>query len=216
MEFSEIFVKTFVSHPFEENIYLVRRRDSNDCLIVDPGFLPDEFIETIEKENLKPTAILVTHGHYDHIAGINEIREVWRDCKIYVGEHEKEKLTDPDQNLSSAFGFPMSVSPADILLSDGMKIEIAGIPIEVLHLPGHSSGHVVYLIRTEPKSILFAGDVLFHRSIGRSDFPDGNHADLIGSICSKLFTLPDDTLVYCGHGPTTTIGEERRENPFIV
>lgn len=215
MEFSEIIVRTVLSLPFQESAYIARLNNRSSCLVVDPGLEPEKILLEIERENLSPEAILITHGHGDHIGGIEPILKKYKDCKIYVGENDANKLIDSKENLSGFFGFSLTVPPADVLLRDGDKIEIAGIPVEVLHTPGHSKGHVVYLIRCEPKSILFSGDVIFEQSIGRSDFPDGDHRELIRSIETKILTLPDDTVIYSGHGNPTTVGAERRMNPFL-
>jgi glyoxylase-like metal-dependent hydrolase (beta-lactamase superfamily II) len=227
MNFSKIIVETVLSVPFQENGYLIYRKSQPDgkqegeignteCLIVDPGLEPENFIEILNQKNLRPVAILVTHGHADHIGGINLIKKHWNDCKIYIGEEEKEKLIDAEQNLSAPFGFAITVSPADILVKNGDKLELAGIPIEVRHVPGHSKGHVVYYILMEPSSFLFAGDVIFRRGIGRSDFPDGNPRIQIEMIRLQILSLPDETIIYSGHGPATTVGEERNNNPFLV
>lgn len=215
MRFSEIIVQTVVSHPFEENTHIIHLNKNTDCFLIDPGFEPEKTVDFLERHQLTLSAMLITHGHADHIAGIEALKASFENCMLYIGEREADKLGDPHQNLSAPFGFPIVMPSADILLRDGETVDVAGIPVEVLHTPGHSGGHVVYLIRTEPKPILFAGDVLFRESIGRSDFPDGNHAELIESIRSKILTLPDDTVVYSGHGPTTTVGYERKHNPFL-
>ncbi len=215
MDFSEISIQPIISRPLMEMTYIVHRKDSSDCLIVDPGLEPDKILERIDTYKLNPVAILVTHGHYDHIAGIGALKEIWRGCAIYVSEAEKEKLTDPEQNLSSSFGFDMTTPAADATLQDGDQLEVAGIPIEVRHTPGHSSGHVVYLIPAEPQPILFSGDVIFEQSIGRSDFPGGSHAQLLQSIQERILTLPDDTVIYPGHGAATTVGREKKYNPFL-
>lgn len=216
MNFSEIIIQTVVSSPFEENAFIVHLKGKTDCFVVDPGLEPDKIVDLIKREELNPVAVLITHGHTDHIAGMDGIKAEWKNCAVYIGEHENEKLTDAEKNLSASFGVPMTFSPADILLRHQETIDVAGIPIEVRHAPGHSRGHVVYLILCEPKRILFAGDVIFRQGVGRSDFPDGNPGRLIASIRSQILSLPDDTVVFSGHGPSTTIGAERRTNPYLI
>ena len=215
MEFSKISIHSIVSYPFEENTYIAHFVDSGDCFVVDPGFEPEKIIDYLEKKKLNPIAVLLTHGHADHIAGIGEIKRKWSDCVVCIGYGDEEKLVDPAKNLSSPFGFPLVVSSAEVLFRDGDSREIAGIPITVRHVPGHSAGHVVYLIDCDAKPILFSGDVIFHGSIGRSDFPDGNPVQLLDSIRRQILTLPDATIIYSGHGPKTTVGAERKHNPFL-
>ncbi len=215
MDFSEIIVKSIESYPFAENTYVVNRNNFAECLIVDPGLEPDKILKYLEKKELKPVALLATHGHYDHIAGMGTIKDAWPECKIYIGRNEAGKLYDPKQNLSASFGLELSAPRADFLLKDGEKLELAGIPLEVRLTPGHSSGHVVYLLPTKPQPILFSGDVIFEQSIGRSDFPDGDHLQLMKSIKEKVLTLPDDTTIFPGHGNSTTVGRERKFNPFL-
>ena len=215
MNFSEIVVRPVLSNPFQELGYVVHRKNGTDCFVIDPGLEPENFLKLFENEGLKPIAILVTHGHGDHIGGITTIRAKWEGAKIYIGEHEHEKLTDSLLNLSAYFGFDMIAPKADVLLKDGEKLELAGIMLEVLHVPGHSKGHVVYRIHAEPKGMLFAGDVIFQGSIGRNDFPDSDPEIQIPMIREKILTLPDDTIIYPGHNDSTTVGAERRSNPYL-
>ena len=215
MKFCEIVVRPVLSAPFQEVGYVVHRKGETDCMVIDPGLEPEVFLTLFAREKLTPLALLITHGHGDHIGGIPAIRAKWTAAKIYVGELESEKLTDPVQNLSATFGFGLTTPVADVLLKDSETMELAGITLEVRHVPGHSKGHVIYRIPTEPKEMLFVGDVIFQGSIGRNDFPDGDPKIQIPMIRSKILSLPDETVIYPGHGNPTTVGAERRSNPYL-
>jgi len=212
---AEINVAQVVSTPFEENSFIVYRAGASSCVVIDPGLEPEEIIAFLEKNKLTPNAILLTHGHGDHIGGIPAMKERFPECRVLIGEADAEKLTDPVQNLSEGFGIGLTVPRADQTLSDGETLEVAGLVFEVHSVPGHSAGHVVYLVKELAPPIVFVGDVIFRGGIGRTDFPDSNHAALLSGIRSKLYVLPDDTVLVPGHGPTTTVGQEKQTNPFV-
>jgi glyoxylase-like metal-dependent hydrolase (beta-lactamase superfamily II) len=139
----------------------------------------------------------------------------WPKCPLVIGAGDAEKLTDPQKNLSARFGVPITSPPADQFVEEGDAIEFAGFTFQVREIPGHSSGHVVFICRELVPPVVFGGDVLFAGSVGRTDFPDGDFEQLAAGIREKLFVLPDETIVLSGHGPATTIGEEKRTNPFV-
>jgi glyoxylase-like metal-dependent hydrolase (beta-lactamase superfamily II) len=207
-------IHTVVSMPFAENTYIVWRSGQGDALVIDPGLEPEPILEFLQQQGLRPAAILNTHGHADHIGGNEALKAIYPEAPLIVGEHEASMLTDADANLSAAFGMPIVSPPADRVVPHGEQLEVAGIVLEVREIPGHSPGHVVYLHRSAPM-IVFGGDVLFRGGVGRTDFPDGSAAQLFDGIRTNLYTLPDDTVVYPGHGPVTTIGFEKRANPFV-
>jgi glyoxylase-like metal-dependent hydrolase (beta-lactamase superfamily II) len=211
---STLKIETIVSMPFAENTYVVSLPQRNDCVVIDPGLEPEKITDFLDEQGLSVAAILNTHGHGDHIGGNAQLKERFPSAPLIIGVNESRLLTDPDANMSAPFGLPIVSPPADRLIREGDLVEAAGIPFEVLDVPGHSPGHVVYLYRDTP-CILFGGDVLFRGSIGRHDFPNSDGSLLLEGIRRKLLTLPADTLVYSGHGPVTTIGEEKQFNPFV-
>jgi len=205
---------TVVSPPFEENCYIAWQTGRSDCLIIDPGLTPDEIIEAVEQRGLLPAAILNTHGHSDHIAGNAALKARWPDCPLVIGAGDAPKLTDPVLNLSAPFGFRLISPEADLLVRHGEVYSAAGFDLAVREIPGHSIGHVVFIWEASQPQVVFGGDVLFAGSVGRTDFPDGNAEQLISGIRRYLYTLPDDAVVLPGHGPETTVGREKRSNPF--
>jgi glyoxylase-like metal-dependent hydrolase (beta-lactamase superfamily II) len=208
-------IRTIVSQPFDENTYLVWLEGRTDALVVDPGLEPDLIIDCLREHGLSPAAILDTHGHADHIAGNREMKRLWPAAPLLIGEYDAEMLTDAVLNLSGPFGMPLTSPPADRLLKDGEVLTLAGIELEVRHVPGHSPGHVVFVLRGTTPTVVLGGDVLFRGGVGRYDFPGGDGEALFAGIRSKLFGLPDDTVVYPGHGPVTTTGREKATNPYL-
>ena len=208
-------IVAIVSMPFQEVTYIVGRPERTDCLVIDPGFEPGKIVSALQKHGLTPAAFLITHGHSDHIAGIGALKERWPECPIVIGINEADKLINPARNLSAQYGIPLTSPPADRLVRDGETIEYAGFKLEVREIPGHSSGHVVFIWRENDPPVVFGGDVLFAGGIGRTDFPDGSFERLAEGIREHLFTLPDNTIVLSGHGSATTVGQEKQTNPFV-
>jgi glyoxylase-like metal-dependent hydrolase (beta-lactamase superfamily II) len=208
-------IDRIVSAGFEENTFVARLQPRTDCLVVDPGLEPEKTLAYLDEHRLTPAAILNTHGHGDHIGGNGALKERWPQCPLVIGRADAPKLADPNLNLSAAFGFSIVSPPADIQVDQGSRFSAAGFDLEVLAIPGHSLGHVVYLWRGQEPYVVFVGDVIFLGSIGRTDFPDGDYDQLLAGIRAKLYTLPDATRLLPGHGPATTVGREKRTNPFV-
>jgi hydroxyacylglutathione hydrolase len=207
-------IHTIVSMPFQENTYIVWRPDRRDALVIDPGMEPGAILAFLDEHQLVAAAILNTHGHADHIAGNEAMKDRYPPSPLVIGINEAALLTDANLNLSASFGMPIVSPPADQLVNEGDVLDFAGIRLEVREIPGHSPGHVVFIVHESP-IIVFGGDVLFRGSIGRTDFPGGSFERLASGIRTKLYTLPDDTVVYSGHGPTTKVGHEKRTNAFV-
>lgn len=203
-----------VSQPFAENSYIVRRDGQPGCLVIDPGFEPDLIVSLLEQLRLEPEAVWLTHGHSDHIAGVAPLRQLWPRLPILIGHADAEKLTNPVANLSAGYGISVTSPPADTLLKHGERVGFGGLEASVVEIPGHSQGHLAFLFPTEPM-LVFGGDILFHESIGRTDFPDGDFAALSAGIIEHLYSLPDSAIVLPGHGEPTTIGHEKTHNPFV-
>jgi glyoxylase-like metal-dependent hydrolase (beta-lactamase superfamily II) len=208
-------LQTVVSQPFEENTYVVWLPGRRDAVVFDPGLQPDLILDLLREQGLEAAAIINTHGHADHIGGNAALKEAFPRAPIIIGSNDAVMLTDAEANLSAPFGFAVTSPPADRTVAEGDSVEVAGLALDVFDIPGHSPGHVVYGYRSSP-ILVFGGDVLFRGSIGRTDFPGGSHELLLRGIRDKLFTLPGDTVVYPGHGPVTTVGHEKRTNPFLT
>jgi len=211
----EILLATIVSSDFQENSYVAHLRGRDDCLVVDPGFEPERIMAYLDQHKLAPAAILNTHGHIDHIAGNGALKQRWPQCPLVIGAGDAGRLVNPRGNLSAIFGFPLASPPADATVDDGDVYSAAGFDLEVRAIPGHSTGHVVFLGKASQPYLVFVGDVIFAGSIGRTDLPGGDFDTLAAGIRAKLYTLPDDTILYSGHGPATTVGDEKQHNPFV-
>ena len=192
------------------NTYYVYDDETKRGLIVDPADSPDTIIAKADSLLMIPEAILITHGHFDHVLAMNKVREHYG-IKVYAGLTEKQVLHDMAMNLTSSFGMGQ-IFDADIYLKDGEEFETAGYHIKAIEVPGHTIGGMCYYF--DKQGVLFSGDTLFCESVGRSDFPGGSASALCRGIKDKLFILPEHTKVYPGHMDETTIGNEINYNPF--
>lgn len=192
------------------NCYFLYREGSSEVIFVDPGDRGADIYEALKKKGLSVAAILLTHGHFDHIWGAQKLREC-SGAKIYALDAEKVVCQDAYVNVSAQAGRKATIDP-DEWLTDGQELSFAGISLKVIATPGHTIGSCCYYV--PEAGFLVAGDTLFAGSVGRTDFPTGSMSRLIRSIKEKLFVLPDETKVYPGHGEETTIGEEKLYNPF--
>jgi len=216
-----IHIETFCLGEWMTNCYVVHqgpaqpggRPSLTDCWIVDAGFNPDAMIQYIQENQLTPRQVLLTHAHVDHIAGVGTVRQHWPEVPILIHAAERQFLTDAALNLSVALLEPVIAPDATGTLEHGQTFSLGGITFEVRHTPGHSPGGVT--LYQPDAAVALVGDVLFLDSIGRTDFPNCNHEQLLESIRTQLYSLPNPTRVLPGHGPETTIGHERANNPFV-
>lgn len=204
-------IQTFALGQWQTNCYVLSVGQS--CWIVDAGFEPDEMLDAIAQRKLHVEQVVLTHAHLDHIGGFNEVRRRYPDVPILIHVDEQEFLTDTRLNLSAAFVQPVVAPDATRLLQHGDTLELAGLSFEVRHTPGHSPGGIT-LVQPDHR-VALVGDTLFAGSIGRYDFPTSDGPRLMQSIHEQLMSLPDDTRVLPGHGPETTIGQERVTNPYL-
>lgn len=195
------------------NCFTIINEDTKEAIMIDASGNPKHLLEDIVIAEAKPVAILLTHAHFDHIDAVDMIRSEFPDIEVIIGKNDEELMGNPNLNLSMAFmGDPVSVK-ADKTVNDGEVINLIGIRIECIEVPGHTKGGMCYYM--PELSALFDGDTLFRGSVGRSDFPTGDSQLLLDSIRGKLFTLPDETKVFPGHDSETTIGWEKENNMFF-
>ncbi len=207
-----IIVKNVLGGMLSTNCYTLVNQESREALIIDPAARGDFLIKQCADQNYKPVGILLTHGHFDHIGGLKELIDYYKDIKVYAGADEADLLARPEINLSNILKEPISTK-ADVYVNDGDELELLGTKIKCLHVPGHTKGGICYYVAEE--NAVFSGDTLFSMSVGRSDFPTGDGEELLRSIEEKLFTLPEDTDVYPGHDSKTTIKKEKSYNPYF-
>lgn len=196
-----------------ESIGLRQNEESRDCLIIDTGLEAGGLVDFLTGQKLTPAALILTHGHVDHIGGLDAMRSSFPAIKVYIHKLDAGMLCEPQANLSGMAGMPFRTEPEDVALTGGEVIEQAGVRLLVLHTPGHTPGGIC--LYSKEDGVAFVGDTLFADSVGRTDFPGGSMDQLITSINEKLFTLPHETKVYPGHGPATTIAHEKAYNPFL-
>lgn len=204
-------VERFVTGIISTNCYFVINEETKQTVIIDPAACPKKILEFIDEEGLKIEAILLTHGHFDHIMGIDGFLGHFK-VPVYVHEEDERVINDPVLNQSSIYTSGYTFSGAQYL-RDRQTLELAGYVFEVIHTPGHTWGGCCYYVASE--KVLFSGDTLFQESVGRTDFKTSSMSDMMYSVREKLFKLPDETRVYPGHMGETTIGHEKTHNPYV-
>jgi hydroxyacylglutathione hydrolase len=229
---AQVLVVGFPALAFATNCFVVAPRAGEECVVVDPGVgVESRLAEVLAEHRLRPAAVLLTHGHVDHVYAVTPV------CSGYgvaasIHDDDRYRLADPLSTLDPAliamfeqqFGAKAAWrEPDDVVrLTDGQRLSIAGLELDVVHAPGHTEGSVMFALPTAPSGVpdagstLLSGDVLFAGSIGRSDLPGGDPDAMMRSLARAVLPLPDDTVVLPGHGPSTTIGRERRSNPYLL
>jgi glyoxylase-like metal-dependent hydrolase (beta-lactamase superfamily II) len=206
-------IRTFVAPGFGENSYIAWRDDVEEAVAIDPGNSAPSLLRTFEEEGLELAAVLLTHAHLDHIEGVARLV---RDTHAPVYLHPADRfLYDHATQQALQFGVRMDTPPpVNHALQHGQRLELGRVVYDVRHVPGHSPGHVIFYVADA--GCAFVGDVVFQGSIGRTDLPGGDFTQLIGAIRAQVLSLSDDTVLYPGHGPETTVGHERTTNPFLI
>lgn len=213
---SPLRIESFCLGPYQTNCYIVsstRKDGTETCWVADFSFDIPKLLDTLREKALVPEALVLTHAHVDHIAGLSEAKRRYPDAPILIHAAEEQWLTDANLNLSGFSPTPVTAPPADRLLTDGETLQLGEQPWRVLHTPGHSPGSIS--LYHEASHICICGDAIFKGSIGRTDFPGCSFDELEKSIRTKLYTLPEETVLLSGHGPSTTVGDEMRTNPFV-
>jgi glyoxylase-like metal-dependent hydrolase (beta-lactamase superfamily II) len=210
---TDLRIECFTLGAWQTNCYVAWIRGRVECWVIDAGFEPDPMIDFINQQRLTPSRLILTHGHLDHIAGVAAFKKKWPDLPLAIHEWETEFLTNPAMNLSYMVDMKLTAPPADVGLLNGQQLDMGSLAFHIRHTPGHSPGGIS--LYQPDHHVAFVGDALFAGSIGRYDFPHSDGRQLLQSIATRLLTLPDETRVLPGHGPETTIGHERRHNPYL-
>ena len=205
-------IEKFVTGIISTNCYIVTNEETKETVIVDPANLSKAMIGYIEEEELVIKAILLTHAHFDHIMGIDKVIDRYGEMPVYVEESDLELLHTPSMNESTVYTNGYSYPGGDVI-HDGDVLHLIGEDFRVIHTPGHTQGGVCYYV--EKEGVLFSGDTVFYGSVGRTDFPGGSTADIVRSLHKLVDSLPEETEVFPGHDASTTIGYEKRYNPFV-
>lgn len=207
----ELIVKRVVVGPLDTNSYVIFNSETGEGIIVDAGGDPHKILSVVARHDVEITGIYLTHGHFDHVLAIDDLRKDLN-CRFYIHEKDKEILFQAPLDAESFLGlFIPKPPPPDGLIEEGDLIDIGGLKLRVLHTPGHTPGSICFVA----DGYIFTGDTLFAGSIGRTDLVGGDFGSLIDSILNKIFTLPDDYVVYPGHGPSTVLRVEKLTNPFV-
>ena len=205
-------INRLVVGPVSTNCYIVSNEETKETFIIDPGEEAESIEQKLQEEQLNLKAILLTHGHFDHMMAVNELLEKHQ-VEVYIGENEEELLGDPYQNCSGSMMNRPYITKANKTLKDNDVLELAGMTIKVLYTPGHTGGGVCYYLEAE--NVLFSGDTVFCQSVGRSDLPTGNGRVLQESIRKKIVPLPEDMQIFPGHGDSTILSYEKKYNPYF-
>jgi len=195
----------------QTNCYILGCPETREALVIDPGAEAELIVGALDKHGLKLKTVVLTHGHADHIGACGELRRV-PGVTLAVHREDAPLLSDAHRNLTAYIGSPLTLPAAERLLGDGDRVECGTVGLTVLHTPGHTRGSICL----HGEGLLFSGDTLFAGAVGRTDFPGGDFKTLIASLKNRLMPLPDDTVVYPGHGPASTMGIEKEENPYLT
>ena len=205
-------VKTFILGPLQNNTYLLEDTHLHEGIVIDPSFEIEELISFAKEQKIKITRVWLTHAHFDHFAGVFQLRETYPGLSTAL--HSDDLFLWNQGGLSSLWNLPLNMDfTPDVSFTDGLELVLGENKFTVLHTPGHSPGHVVFY--NQPISSVFCGDLILDQGVGRTDLPGGSKSALQNSIMTKIFSLPPTTTLYSGHGPKTTVQEEKAENPYL-